>query len=490
MRHVVVLVVALSLGGTGASAAATPRFGVAGDSGKYGDDSGAFFYSTLADIGLTENRVTVLWDPDRAAEIADAPFLDRSLPVAAKNGVRIVFAVYPTTARAFSGNTRARIDEFRSFLRQVAERYPDVTTYIVGNEPNQPRFWQPQFIARRLGAQGVAAPAFEHVLAGAYDTLKSVNANIVVAGVGLSPRGNDSPSAPENVSRSPVRFLNELAAEYRRTKRKRPLMDLLSFHPYPNRNDDPTSRGYSWPNAGIPDLDRIKQAIWDGFHGTAQPTFAETGRPTKRPPMKFMLDEYARQVEISPALGNLYDGAENVPTVDEETQAAMYVNVLRRVACDPTVADFMFFHLVDERDLDRFQSGLLRVDLSHRPSYDAVKGALSSGAGCGGSLHRWRHATGVVGTRVRFLRGSVRVDVGEEAGAQVVLVPQAAPTATARASRAGAVAGPVKLVRAGISAALAVPRTAAGRFVVTVLLRATMNPARRQVVRGPALSLP
>ena len=52
-------------------------------------------------------------------------------------------------------------------------------------------------------------------------------------------------------------------------------MDELAYHPYPDRDRDPLMKGYRWPNAGVPNLGRIKQAFWDAFGGTAQPLFPE-----------------------------------------------------------------------------------------------------------------------------------------------------------------------------------------------------------------------
>ena len=87
-----------------------------------------------------------------------------------------------------------------------------------------------------------------------------MNPSINVIGVGLSPRGNDNPFAKDNVLTSPVRFLHDVGLAYRASKRTKPLMDELGFHPYPNQNNDPPLKGYPWPKAGIPNLDRIKQA--------------------------------------------------------------------------------------------------------------------------------------------------------------------------------------------------------------------------------------
>ena len=60
-------------------------------------------------------------------------------------------------------------------------------------------------------------------------------------------------------------------------------MDELAFHPHPNSNTDSFLVGYRWPNAGTSNLGRIKQAVWDAFRGTAQPVFAEAGRPVRAP---------------------------------------------------------------------------------------------------------------------------------------------------------------------------------------------------------------
>src|SRR5919205_1214542 len=210
----------LASGGHGAV-----RFGVTEDAGKYADDGGVSFFATLDDLGMTENRVAVFWDAAHPTEIQEQAFLDRSLPVAAAAGIRIVFSVQPL--------------------------HPTVVP------------------------------------------------SIDVIGLGLSPRGNDNPRAASNISTSPVRFIHDLGVAYRASGRTRPIMDELAFHPYPNPSsaDDPLFEGYQWPNAGVPNLARIKQAVWDAFAGTAQPTFAEAGwsvpgpagaAPAAPPPTPFL----------------------------------------------------------------------------------------------------------------------------------------------------------------------------------------------------------
>ena len=217
--------------------------------------------------------------------------------------------------------------------------------------------------------------AFGPYLAAAYDALKAVDPAISVIGVGLSPRGNDRPAAKSNISTSPVRFIRALGAWYRASGRSRPLMDGFSFHPYPNKATDPLDRGYPWPNAGFVNLDRIKQALWDAFHGTAQPTTMDG--------LKLHLDEVGWQVSTSGQAG--YLGLENVVVTDELTQAAVYAELVRRADCDPDIADVSFFGFRDDGARTGFQAALQRLDGTGRPAAEAVRAAIAdAAAGCKG----------------------------------------------------------------------------------------------------------
>ena len=246
--------------------------GVTEDAGKTGDAGGAFF-ATLNDVGLKVNRVSVNWDPASPATIPGQDEIAAWLPQAQAAGTRIVFAVSPMHARDLTASAADRA-QFASFLTQLATTFPTVKDYVIGNEPNQPRFWLPQYSP--VG-KPLAAAQFLPVLASAYDALKAVDPAINVIGVGLSPRGNDQPFAKSNSSRSPVRFLHDLGVAYRATGRTKPIMDELAYHPYPQASQGPPSVRYAWPTAGLANLDRVKQAAWDAFHDTAQPTFAEPG---------------------------------------------------------------------------------------------------------------------------------------------------------------------------------------------------------------------
>ena len=378
-------------------AAANVTFGITEDTGVLGDPT--MFYSTLNDLGATENRIAISWDPAQPTTIPNQAGLDYWLPQATIHAVRVLFAVAPAHPGDITSSP-SRITQFAAFLQQLARTYPFVKDYVIGNEPNQPRFWQPQFSSTGANLSG---SAYEPLLAASYDALKGVDPSINVIGVGLSPRGNDNPFAKDNVSTSPVRFLHDVGAAYRASKRTKPLMDELGFHPYPNQNNDPPLKGYPWPKAGIPNLDRIKQAVWDAFNGTAQPLFAERGKAAPANALKLDLDETGWQVAIPAVLQNLYTGKENVVTIDEGTQAQYYSDIVRFVSCDPDVRSLSFFHLVDEQPLDRWQSGLLRLDDSKRPSYTSVKNAIAQTQGkCALTPPGWSHTTTVNGATVAF----------------------------------------------------------------------------------------
>jgi len=483
-------------------------FGVAEDATKYADDGGASLFRAMADLGMTENRVTVYWDETQPATIQEQPFLDRMVPTAVASGIRLVFAVQAKRARAFAADTDRRISLFAAYLRTLARRYPQVRTFVIGNEPNQRRFLQPQHAP---DGTILSAQIYERLAAASYDALKSVDPRIDVVGLATAPGGNDQRAGADNESVSPVRFIAALGQAYRASGRTRPLMDDVDVHAYAARNPYPLTQPRKWPQAGPADLDRLKQAWWDAFNGTAQPLFQEAPAPSATSAVstgsesyvRFRLDESGTQVAIDPTKvdPSLYTGKENVPVVSEAVQARDYADVVALVRCDPDVASFLFFHLIDEPSLLGFQSGLLRVDGSRRPSYAAVKAAIADRRGCA-SLHRWRHTTSVVGARARFDASDhpatqrtywVIVHAAEEVTATAAIFPARDGVAPDRgvlrralgSQASGALVQAAATVK-GNGGRLIELRTALppGQYVYAVLFRSTMNPSRVKLVRS------
>jgi hypothetical protein len=460
------------------NAFADVEIGVADDLGVHLDQS-AWFFDSLGELGMQENRITVPFDASAPTTIQNQVALDLYMPIATLRGVRVVFSVAPTKARGITGSPNA-VRQYAEYVALLARTYPTVKDFIIGNEPNQPRFWQPQF-----GASGknVSAGAYYSMLAAAYDALKAVDPAVKVIGIGLSPRGNDQPNAANNVSTSPVRFLQGLGKAYRRSGRTRPIMDELAFHPYPDQDRDALMKGYRWPNAGAPNLGRIKQAFWDAFHGTGQPTFGE-GRA--RGSMTFRLDELGWQVSVVPGVEAAYLGQENVRPTDESSQARIYGEAIRYLACDASVRSILFFLLRDEPDLDRWQAGLVRADGSRRPSFDAVKSTFAQTRGrCSGKIRPWYHSTKVEGARVSFPKDRVlparRLTLAMVANADEDAVVEASLYRGRKRvlrQRSRVTAYRSRIVRVST-------RFRPGRYTFRVTFRATMNPGRATSFSAP-----
>jgi hypothetical protein len=450
--------------------ASAVEFGANDDTGKYAPDGGAAFFAQMKAGGLSQNVMTIRWTPGSTA-IPDKPFLDRSVPTAVAAGIKPIFAVYPYPPSAIEAG-QADPAAFGAWVRSLADAYPEVTTFIVGNEPNLNTFWRPQGDGTRV----LSGASFGPFLAAGYDALKAKSTGITVLGVGSSPRGDKAPRAAGKSS--PVHFLASLGGWYRSSGRPVRLMDGFSYHPYPNPSDFtvPFSFAYGWPNAGVQELSRIKQALWDAFRGTPQGTTVDG--------LKLYLDEVGWQVDTSGHGG--YEGSENVRVTSEATQAAIYAELVRYVACDPDVAQLNFFGYYDERNRAGWQSALRRVDGSERPAHAAVAAAIA--AGCAGGIRSWSPLTKPDGAAVEFSRVNAKAK-----GKKVVLryVPTAAEDVTVKAGfvPAGTPTAriPGLLADAGrVDARRKPPRTAsavvkASKQVLAVVLSAALNPSRTAV---------
>jgi hypothetical protein len=316
-------------------------YGVADDGAKYAEDGGTWFYGQLAGAGMTEVRWSLQWDPGAPSAIKELPFLARAAPVARAAGIRVVLSLTSTVPRRHDPTA------FCGWAGLVARTVAQwgIRDFIVWNEPNTRRFWVPQLDGR---GRDVAAAAYVRLLATCYDTLKAANRSANVIGFGLSPRA----STP--ASNEPLPFLRDVGLAYRKTSRSqpgrgKPLMDELAIHPYPNPNSpaDAPSVGYRDPRRfGIPDLARVKQAVYDAFDGTAQSTTI-----SPRTPLRLMVDEIGWQVDTT-GLPNYY-GRENVKTISAARQA-QYLDTMvsRYLACDPAVTDVLLFLLQDEASRD------------------------------------------------------------------------------------------------------------------------------------------
>jgi hypothetical protein len=465
------------------------RYGVADDWPQF-HTCGDEWWQAAKDIGYTQLRMTVQWNADSPAVIPNQGNIAAAVDCAQLNDVKPILAVYPLKPSAIGANV-AMQRQFAAFVALVGTAFPGVRDFIVGNEPNVNRFWQPQY---RRGTDA-AAVDYEHMLAASYDALKAVRPDAFVWGPAISSRGNDDPKARSNPSHSPVWFIKDLGDAYRKSGRTIPIFDVFDMHPYPPIQDTlPFTAPFRWPKAGAANLDRIKQALWDAFHKTGQPIVTEQPGMYSLP---VALDEVAEQTVVTGHAEMYGDPPENVIPITERQQASAYVQVAELAACDSSVTSLLYFPLIDGTQLaDGFQSGSLYADLTHKLSYAAVKQKIASAQGfCQGGIsgvpRSWRHATQVIGAT-----GAFGVDGGSPGAHRPAGVTPlqtevtAAEDATYSATLRRVGGGPVGLPLKGTMKAYVLQKIAfklavrPGRYAITVELRAVTNPGRFTLLRS------
>lgn len=342
--------------------------GAAEDASKHPELSVAKAKMDLASLaGLSAVRITSVWTPGQTTVSSEELLVLRNAAAAALlDGIRLFVSIYPRDGSVTPLTTAAR-KEFAAYTASVARALPTVTDFIIGNEPNLNRFWMPQFTP---SGQDASAPAYERLLAQSYDALKAVNPGIAVIGGALAPRGGDRPLA--RPTHSPTIFIRDLGRTYRSSKRKRPIMDVLAFHPYLETSKLPPT--FSHPRnkyISLNDYGKLTALLSEAFDGTAQ-------RGTTLP---ILYDEFGVQSQIVPAKAELYANADSPAAQDavpETTQAAYYRQALELATCQPTVVGLLFFHISDESDLRAWQSGLFYVDDTPKSSMAAVRDAAEA----------------------------------------------------------------------------------------------------------------
>jgi hypothetical protein len=503
-RLLAALVVLAALAAVGGATADPLRVGVADDWPKF-HPCGDVFWQASKDIGYQDLRITVQWAGPGSA-IPYAANVQEAVDCALLENVLPIIAVYPAKPSLIGSNPSAQ-EAFASFVSQVAQQYPRVQNFIVGNEPNVNRFWQPQY----SGGQDAAGRDYEHTLAQSYDALKRVRPDAKVWGPAISSRGNDNANAASNPSHSPVWFIKYMGDAYRASGRTTPIFDEFDMHPYPPTQDtDPFTKPFQWPQAGAANLDRVKQALWDAFNGTGQPVPAEQagGRTAQSASfanqgLPLNLDEVGEQTDVlsSPHAAAYTSPPENVQPISEQQQSQAYTDLMEIAACDPDVKTLLFFPLIDEPQVSTgFQSGELYADLAHKQSYDAVKSKIASAHGqCQGGIsgisQAWSHTSSVVGAQA-FFGGpgssatsqpsarpatskywAISFTTGEDAnwtvGLYKVSGPTAAPSGTAVLTAQGTSHAYFKPL-----AKLSGKALATGWYAYTLQLAAAVNPTR------------
>jgi hypothetical protein len=345
-----------------AAGALTMYMGAAEDEGRNGDQFVATAKLELArDAGFGAIRVTALWKRGLSEVPLDQLEALRSIAAAGDfYGIKIVVTVMPFGSSVTPLSAVDRRD-FASFAADVVAQ-TTIREVIVGNEPNLNRYWLPQFGPR---GENVAAPAYVRLLAEAYDAIKAVDPDTFVIGGSVSPRGSDRPELPRH-THSPTAFITDMGKAYRASGRRLPIMDGFAFHPYGESSSTPPD--FTHPRStsiGLADYPKLVSLLGRAFNGTAQ--------LGSRLPIVY--DEYGIDSRIPARKLGLYTGREPATTkpVPEAQQAEWYSQALSMAACQPTVRGFLIFHVTDERDFNRWQSGVYYPDGTPKTSLPLVK---------------------------------------------------------------------------------------------------------------------
>jgi hypothetical protein len=328
---------------------------------------------------MSSNTMTLRWDETSTNGFVgtEADFVSPALAAAQLAGVNITFDVYPRHSAALADPGNAA--RFAAWVAGLAVAYPYVKEYVVMNECNTSLFANPQY----AGGRNVSASRCGSFLAAGYDALKAVDKSIFVWGLGLSPRGNPVPTNGQDTrATDPMDWLTFLGQWYRQSGRSAPLMDGLDIHPYPIPQNLPFEAGYQDPSSfSVTNVDRVYNAFYWAFKGTAQPTVGPGRLPVS-------LNEVGIQTTPSTAVSAQYTGSENATTqgvagltATETYQADWYRKLIDFTLCDADITKVNIFKLVDESDLAGWQSGLFYQGYIPKASATVFKAEVDKTAG-------------------------------------------------------------------------------------------------------------
>jgi hypothetical protein len=317
------------------------------------------------DAGFDALGITTPWAPGQTEPEPGELQLLRNVATAAKERrIRVLLSVFQYRNR----DTPTTDEEQRQFAKHtaaIARELPSIRDFIVGNEPNLNGFWFPQF---GPGGEDVAAPAYTSLLAHTYDALKAVSPEIRVYGGALAPRGADNPNARRH-TQSPTAFIRDMGKAYRASGRAKPIMDVFALHPYLERSQLPPTTEHPLGTAiGLGDYDKLRGLLREAFDGT----------PQRGSDVPIAYTEFGVQTKIPPEHQEPYTNLQSplaFDAVDEATQAEFYRDAFALASCQDGVIGFLIFHLLDEPDLNRWQSGVYYADGEPKSSLEDVRKA-------------------------------------------------------------------------------------------------------------------
>ena len=316
-------------------------------------------------------RITINWPivaqrrPVSPANPADRAYnwtaVDAVVSQAARNKVRVLATIMATPRWAGPAKNRLprRITDLRLFAHAAAKRYsgkyrvdqgenepvrvlPAVRHWLAWNEPNNPIFLKPQW--KRVGGKWRPQSAFDYakICSAIWAGVHSTGLSGEKVGCGATgPRGNDAPRS-SRPSTSPLVFLTWL----RRAGLKR--FDAYAHHPYySSRFERPTTVPRSKKEVKLGNIGVLIKRLDSLYGGRKRLWITEYGYQTRPPDRAFgvRLSAQAKYVH----------------------QAFAVARKTRRIEM------LVWFLIRDERRLSGWQSGVVTVRGTRKPSFRAFQ---------------------------------------------------------------------------------------------------------------------
>ena len=259
---VLLIVLAIAMGGPAAAAQPGLFVGIT-------DDAFADHPNTLVpdarDLGLGGFRVSLTWSPGQT-QVSNADLASLKNLVAAAGGIRVVVTVYGRAAAApVDGAGR---EAYCSYVRDLVTHYPAINDIVIWNEANLGFFWQPQYNADGTSA---APAAYEALLARCWDVLHAAAARRQSDHDDLAQRKRQPERRQQRLSLAGV--LHSRHGDLVPCQRAS-AADLRHGRPQPLWHElggAAVAQHLTPSHIGEGDLDRLVQALDDGFGGTGQP---------------------------------------------------------------------------------------------------------------------------------------------------------------------------------------------------------------------------
>ena len=314
--------------------------------------------------GFNALNITTAWTPGQTEpDPGELEILRNVARASQRNHLQLLVTVYAARPR-YAPMNDALQTQYADYLATLARELPSIDGFAVWNEPNLNTFWLYQYDA---AGKDIAAPAYTSLLARTYDALKAVSPRIKVYGGNLGPRGFEDPESPRP-THSPTQFIRDMGTAYRASGRTKPIMDVFALHPYQRRSSIPPDQPHTGTSLGFGDYDKLVALLGEAFDGTAQ--------PGSKLPIAYT--EFGVQSIIPPSAQGPYTNLQSPlgrDAVPEKTQAEYYKQAFATAACQPNVIAVYIFHLFDEADLNRWQSGPYYTDTKPKSSLDAIASA-------------------------------------------------------------------------------------------------------------------